>query len=233
MDLQKHYWKALEEFENKLEKELDGKLEAIIVYGSLAKNQATPDSDLDVLVIRQDIDQFQERISDISYDIDLKYHTFITHLSMTPEEFDYRLKRGEPLIANILRGGTPLYDSGFFQRRTSSIPKPSREVVERFYRNGLKKLEIAQEDLERNLYDMTVHNSFKAGYLIAESLVMSKGEVPQDKKELVKSFDKLAQLNELNQEADQLKVDRENALRAISLAERMVESERVKVYGEK
>lgn len=230
MDIHKQYRKALGEFEERVEKELDGDLDAIVIYGSTAREEATPESDIDVLVIGENIEKYKDRISDIRYDVDLEYNTFTTPIYLTPKEFDRKLELGEPLIINILRSGKPLYDNGFFSQRVNSNPKPSREVVEKFYRNGARRLKIAREDLDRDLYDMTVRNSFKAGYLAAESSVMLEGSVPRDKSELINRFQELIKLNELDHRADHLDVDRDDVLKALNLAERVVKSAKAKIY---
>jgi len=65
------------------------KLEAIILYGSFAKNTATEDSDIDIAIILKDnIDPLKEidRMSDFVSDIGLEYDELITILPISTQE---------------------------------------------------------------------------------------------------------------------------------------------------
>lgn len=233
MNQQKLYEKNMREFRDRVIEELDGDIDAIIVYGSVARGKSTEDSDIDILIVSRQKEEIKDKVLDISYDIDLNSGTVTTHIYMTPDEFDQMMKLGQPLIINILKYGKPLYDSGFFRARSHSIPKPSREVVDEFYRKGLRRLEIAREELNRYRYDVVAHDAFKAAYFVAESLMLAKGQVPNGRRELLSNFDELARLNELDGKADQLDVDKADALEALSLAERLLKLAEAEIYGEK
>ena len=80
-----------------------------VLFGSRLTNQCKPDSDYDILIIvREKADWKTEReISDISYEIELKYNVFIDiHILSEPE---VKSGRGQqPIFDNALLYGFSL-----------------------------------------------------------------------------------------------------------------------------
>ena len=65
------------------------RLEAVILYGSFAKNKATEDSDIDIaLILEGDIDPLKEidRVGDFISDIGLEYNELITIFPISSQE---------------------------------------------------------------------------------------------------------------------------------------------------
>jgi len=92
------------------------RLAYITLYGSQARNEATPDSDIDILVVLHnkvepctEISNTGEIISKIS----LQYDTVVSCLFINEKEY---LNHISPLLLNIRREGITLYD--YRQRRT-------------------------------------------------------------------------------------------------------------------
>ena len=92
------------------------RLAYITLYGSQARNEATPDSDIDILVVLHskvepctEISNTGEIISKIS----LQYDTVVSCLFINEKEY---LNHISPLLLNIRREGVTLYDHR--QRRT-------------------------------------------------------------------------------------------------------------------
>jgi len=92
-----------------------GDIEVIIVYGSVARGEATEDSDLDLLIITSQIDKVREKLSEIRTDLDLKYHTLITLVYRSPEQLFRGLREGNPFLRNILNEGRAIYARGIFK----------------------------------------------------------------------------------------------------------------------
>ncbi len=113
---------TLKKFKKKVLNELKGKVHAIIVYGSLARGEYTKDSDIDVLVIGKDKKDWK-KVSEIAYEIDFenRFRTFLTTIFLTKDEFEYRLKAGDPFIHNVLKEGVALYDTGVYERFRKSM----------------------------------------------------------------------------------------------------------------
>jgi len=77
-----------------LEKIYGGRLRMVYLYGSAARGQLHPDSDIDIAVILDDIkDRFEEyeKISQLGSDISLEYDTLVSFLLVS--ESDYQTGR--------------------------------------------------------------------------------------------------------------------------------------------
>jgi len=86
------------------------RLAYITLYGSHARNEATPDSDIDILVVLQgnvkpctEITNTGEIISQLS----LQFDTVLSCLFISKTEY---LNHTSPLLLNIRREGIQLYD---------------------------------------------------------------------------------------------------------------------------
>jgi len=93
-----------------------------VVYGSLARGKYTKDSDIDILIIGRDKKDWG-KISEIAYEIDFEneFRTLITTTFLTKDEFEYRLKAGDPFISNVLKEGVALYDTRVYERFRKSM----------------------------------------------------------------------------------------------------------------
>lgn len=82
--------------------------ERIILFGSHARHRATPDSDVDLLVLLD----YQGRPLDVSLDILRRVRpTFpIDLLVRRPGDTERRYAEGDPLIREAIDGGTVLYE---------------------------------------------------------------------------------------------------------------------------
>jgi uncharacterized protein len=107
---------TLNELKLGLKKLYGDRLAYITLYGSQARNEATPDSDIDILVVLHgnvepccEISNTGEIISKLS----LQYDTVLSCLFISEKEY---LNHISPLLLNIRREGINLYDHR--QRRT-------------------------------------------------------------------------------------------------------------------
>jgi predicted nucleotidyltransferase len=83
--------------------------ERIILFGSYASGEPTPDSDVDLLVVMEDGERPARRsariarvLLDIPFPIDI--------LVRTPEEVQHRLRIGDYFIKQVLEQGRSLYE---------------------------------------------------------------------------------------------------------------------------
>ncbi len=73
-----------------LKKIYDGRLRGVYLYGSAARDQLTPDSDIDIAVILDQIsDRFaeHERTSQLACDLSLEYDTLVAFLFVAEADF--------------------------------------------------------------------------------------------------------------------------------------------------
>ena len=74
------------------------------LYGSQARGTAAVDSDVDILILLQQVDHWRKRaIIDLAYDEYLATGVDISPLVMSIEEYERQKKIGIPLIAEIER----------------------------------------------------------------------------------------------------------------------------------
>lgn len=84
--------------------------EKVILFGSSARGNATNDSDIDLLIIKNTNLRFIDRwiaVREILSDPSRKFA--IDTLVMTPGEIADRLSRGDQFIADIIQNGEVLY----------------------------------------------------------------------------------------------------------------------------
>jgi len=84
--------------------------EKIILFGSYAWGRPTPDSDVDLLVIKNTEQDHYQRIPEARrylYDIDEAFDILV----MTPREIDNRIQIGDCFIKEIIDKGKVLYET--------------------------------------------------------------------------------------------------------------------------
>lgn len=84
---------------------LEDRLEAVYLYGSQARGDAYPDSDIDVLVVvRGDFDYFDmiEKTGALAADLSLKYETVIAMAFISQRNYE---EGHTPFLLNVQREG--------------------------------------------------------------------------------------------------------------------------------
>jgi predicted nucleotidyltransferase len=98
----------LTNYKQELARSLGNKLEAVYLYGSQARGDARPGSDIDVLiVIREEFDYFEmlKKTSRLTADLSLQNNIVISRVFVTSQDFE---QRKTPLLENIQRECIPL-----------------------------------------------------------------------------------------------------------------------------
>lgn len=113
---QELYEKVAREFARKLVASLGKEIEAIILYGSVARGEAYQESDIDILVVGNNVHQHEDEISGIRTDVDLEYGTLTTLFYVTPVEIKELIAKGSTFIPEVLKEGVILYGEGKLER---------------------------------------------------------------------------------------------------------------------
>ena len=95
----------LKELRAKLAAEYGSRLVNVILYGSQARGDATPESDIDVMVVLKDeVNPYQEidRTNKLTSRLSLEYDTLISTLFVAEDRFQ---SERSPLLMNIRREG--------------------------------------------------------------------------------------------------------------------------------
>ncbi len=131
-----------QKFAQELGKELGDFLMGVIVFGSVARKEATAQSDIDILIITDDtnyiiseplIEGYRLIVEKLMNKISGRFH--IT--SMTFTTFWEQSRAGDPVVVNILRDGVGLYDTGFFSPLQGLLQsgkvRPSEESIWHYF----------------------------------------------------------------------------------------------------
>lgn len=127
-NLNETYKQAATEFARRVTSALGEEIDAIVLYGSVARGEATKDSDIDVLVISPHPAGVREQVSAICEDFvyEQNYAFSISTLGMSNEELRWLAENGSPFIADVLTEGLVLNDNGTFSRVCTAAITASR-----------------------------------------------------------------------------------------------------------
>ena len=100
------YKSLLSELKKRLDQELPGKTERVILFGSRATGDEHEDSDFDILVIlRDDFDwQTKDFIYDLCYELDLA-HSMVSDVRVISKTELAGVRGKQPYVLNALQSG--------------------------------------------------------------------------------------------------------------------------------
>jgi len=79
------------------------------VFGSKARGTDSPESDLDVMIVLEDLSpDIESEIDDLIFEVNLEYSCLITALFFSREELDRGPLTESPVYKKILHEGIPL-----------------------------------------------------------------------------------------------------------------------------
>lgn len=105
MKLSNEEQKWLDSFIQTIRERFPGKIDRVIVYGSKARGDAGPDSDLDVLVILKDDSASKTGVRLIGYEFALETDVVPSILVYTVQELEQRRKHRSVFIEAVEREG--------------------------------------------------------------------------------------------------------------------------------
>ena len=92
------------------------KVHSIVLFGSVARGEATADSDIDLLVIYDGSFDTQSRFNDMVYDIDMENGVFTQLVFFKPEGFEREVRWRSYFSQDVISQGVVLYDDATFRR---------------------------------------------------------------------------------------------------------------------
>jgi predicted nucleotidyltransferase len=100
---------ALGEFARKVRATLGSNLEAIKLFGSSARGEADPESDLDVLIVVGDRRlESEDAVLDLAFDVNLAHDVYISPRVIERAVFEHPVWRITPFVQALVREGIPL-----------------------------------------------------------------------------------------------------------------------------
>lgn len=104
--------KILSQYIEELQKIYDTHLKSIILYGSYARGDFMPDSDIDIMILVDlsdtGIKEYSERLSRLTFNINLDNDLLIMPIVKNIEHFQYWVET-YPFYSNVKKEGVPLY----------------------------------------------------------------------------------------------------------------------------
>ena len=127
------YRVAAEEFARRVTDALGDRVDSIVLYGSVVRGEAGPESDIDILVVGDDSRNLRDIAGKIAFDLDCEGEfTFLISVFAIERDELLRLRRlGSPFVRNILREGHVLYDNDTFAGIPDMTDGPSQEYITR------------------------------------------------------------------------------------------------------
>lgn len=103
--------RAAEAFARQVREKLEDAVEAVVLYGSVARGEERGiDSDVDLLVVlSDDVDRadYEARVRDLAYDVELDRRVVLSLIIVT--ESEYRRRNGTPFFQHVNRDAVTLY----------------------------------------------------------------------------------------------------------------------------
>jgi len=169
-------------FANEIYKELGGLIRAVVLFGSSARKTTTARSDIDLLVILDDLTISLTREVTEAYRVIVQKSIVkvSTRLHVTTLRFtsfwDY-IRNGDPIGINMLRDGVALIDSGFFDPLQALLKKgrirPTSESIWSYYVRSPNTLHNSKWHILQATIDL-----YWAVIDSAHAALMKLGEIP-------------------------------------------------------
>lgn len=169
-------------FAKSVDKELGDFLKAAVLFGSCATNKTNSMSDIDVLLIVDDVGRVVS--PEVTEAYRLVVHKCATQVSPLLHINTLRLsnfwelcRQGDPVMTNMLRDGIVLLDRGFFGAAQLLLEqgriRPSKEAIWTYYMRTGNTLKSARQHLLSACIDL-----YWAAMDASHAALMSMGEVP-------------------------------------------------------
>ena len=170
------------DFAKKVHKEFETFVRAVVLFGSIAKKKDDKKSDIDILLVIDDVSMKMSKelvqtyrviLEKITRDTSTKLH--ITTLKFT--SFWEYARSGDPVAVNVLRDGVPIIDTGFFEPlqillRQGRI-RPTPESIFSYFNKAPMALKNSQWHVMQAVLDL-----YWAVVDSAHAALMKMNEIP-------------------------------------------------------
>jgi predicted nucleotidyltransferase len=212
--------RATRTFTKKLLEEMNDLVRSVVLFGSNTQNTLNKDSDIDIMIVLNNVSVFvtpelkeayQIITKRLTQDISDKFHILTINLS---DLWDMA-RKGDPILVNILRFGMPIFDRDLIEPmqyllETGKI-RPTKESIDNYSARASTLLEESNFHIKEALMDLyyAVIDQAHATLMIHNVLPPSPKEMPKifretfkDKKTLGKYSNDIEEFYTLSKELE-------------------------------
>jgi predicted nucleotidyltransferase len=181
-----------EEFADKLVDNLGEKVKCVAVYGSVPKGEHTHESDIDTFVVLDDTklekdvpkeakNKIRKKVTDLANETDdritIQYFSFLT-------DFWDSIRKGEPLVIQVLRIGEPVYDVGVFMPAKRMLERGKIKSTDEAVKKRLKLAAAGYKKAEKEVRSSIPHKLEQAIANAGQAPIMLTGRAPPGKEDV-------------------------------------------------
>lgn len=108
---------ALTDYVTQLHETCGDRLLQVILFGSKARGDSEPESDIDLLVVlRGELDGLKDRLADLSYRVSLRYGVVLSDFVVGERRYRWMSQHHEPLLVEAEREGIELWRNQSVER---------------------------------------------------------------------------------------------------------------------
>ncbi len=137
------YRKRAEAFTQRALQELGDELKAVVLYGSVARGEARPGSDIDLYILVSDRERVDDRIDAVAWDQDLKVENeegYLQTHAVSADDAQRRACEPNAFLLEVARDGIALHDDGTFADLRKRVLMTGPDF-RRFAEDDLRKAE--------------------------------------------------------------------------------------------
>jgi uncharacterized protein (UPF0332 family)/predicted nucleotidyltransferase len=162
----------------------------IVLYGSKARGDSDPESDVDLLVLtsRPLDDEEQQRLWSDLHDISMRFDVLLSPLTVEARSWRDGVHSVLPIHTEVEREGVRYVDRANEPRRNRTPPPsdrvpssaPSREalvkqVVDEWMTRADEALASGRSELDAGRYSFTINRAYYAAFYAASAVLLSQG----------------------------------------------------------
>jgi predicted nucleotidyltransferase len=175
------YQTIVETLKERLLTEIGDRIHSIVLFGSVARGEATNDSDIDLLVIADGGSETKDRIQHVANDISLENEVLSELTTFSTESFRTEVRMRSWFASDVLMQGRVLTDDGTygsfrrqFEEGGSMETGPTREFVDRMVDMAEESLQASISDLGQQLFRSAVDRAYYCMHHAAKAILADR-----------------------------------------------------------
>ncbi len=206
-------------------------MKTIVLFGSYSKGKETDDSDVDIMVVMDDVlNKLDESTQSLIFsDVDnlVKESEAKLHINfVTLTAFWRGVIAADPVSVNVLKYGVPLIDTGYFEPLQALLNMGEIKPTEESIYASLTRSELYSNSAKLKLAGV-VTDMYWAVVNSAQAAIMRNGEVPPSPELIPEMLEKLEKRGLIN------KKDTDTFNEIYLLGKRIFHGEKIEITGEK